>query len=67
MAGFVEMGITQEEYDKRIRNKAIDEYRKMLCESAYEDYETDHLVVDYNEVWRIAEQMKEVGGQYGKQ
>lgn len=26
MAGFVEIGITQEEYDKRIRNKAIDEF-----------------------------------------
>lgn len=25
MAGFVEMGITQEEYDKRIRNKVIDD------------------------------------------
>ena len=25
MAGFVEMGITQEEYDKRIKDKAIDE------------------------------------------
>lgn len=70
MAGFVEMGITQEEYDKRIRNKAIDEFAekfiyKAVCEGCsgctdcYEN-EYQNTCEDWKAYMEIAEQMKGV-------
>lgn len=40
------------------RNNAIDEFEHKLWEAAYDDYESDNLVVDYADVIEIAEQMK---------
>lgn len=65
MAGFVEMGITQEEYDERIRNKAIDEFASKLI-MHFADWkmsESHSVIVDTIDqamegVEEIAEKMK---------
>ena len=48
MAGFVVMGITQEDYDNRIRNKAIDECIRIIEETVWKD--TDMLVDSIREL-----------------
>lgn len=45
-------------YEKEIRAKAIDEFAKKLFDEAYEDYESDKLIIDYADVVLIAEQLK---------
>ena len=62
MAGFVEMGITQEEYDKRIRDKAIDEF-SLALKLKYPYFVEDVGFVEANKmlhkaIEEIAEQMK---------
>lgn len=41
-----------------IRAKAIDEFAKKLFDEAYEDYESDKLIIDYADVVLIAEMLK---------
>ena len=68
MAGFLVMNITQEDYDKEIRDKAIDELKNEIC-MHYADWkcsENDKCIKDIIElasesVEEIAEQMKEGG------
>lgn len=45
-------------HDNYIRNKAIEDFAKRLLEVAYEDYESDKLIIDYADAVIIAEQMK---------
>ena len=69
MAGFVVLDISQEDYDERIRNKAIDEFAEKMCEKTAESSErcifpggitSDVISLDYISeiVIEIAEQMK---------
>ncbi len=55
MAGFVVMDITQEDYDREIRNKAIDEYTEKLIQ---EIHSIPSRVIGGGNVLKIAEQMK---------
>lgn len=48
MAGFVVMHITQEDYDKMIRNKTIDECIRIIEETVWKD--TDMLVDSIREM-----------------
>lgn len=47
-----------EHYEKEIRNKAIDDFAKKMFDVAYEDYESDKLIIDYVDVVEIAEEMR---------
>lgn len=64
MAGFVVMDISQEDYDKEIRNKAIDEFAeqmKDLIAKNVEDAESSNDLcceIFQSEIDEIAEQMK---------
>ena len=65
MAGFVVLDITQEDYDKEIRAKAIDELKNKICMhfADWQYSEDDKWIKDIIELAResvdeIAEQMK---------
>lgn len=68
MAGFVVLDMSQEDYDKKIRNKAIDEFAESLKEFIEENmiprarteegYRALTELQDYN-IDEIAEQMKD--------
>lgn len=38
--------------------KAIDDFAKKMSDVAYEDYESDKLIIDYVDVVKIAEEMR---------
>lgn len=68
MAGFMVMGTTQEDYDKEIRAKTIDEFVKTICEK-YTEEERKGNYRQYcasikQDIADIAEQMKG-GGSIG--
>lgn len=65
MAGFVVMDITQEDYDERIRNKAIDEFAEALKKEISFKYGSGQINRAYNAkektlklIDEIAEQLK---------
>ena len=44
--------------EAEIRAKAIDDFAKKMFDVAYEDYESDKLIIDYVDVVEIAEEMR---------
>lgn len=65
MAGFVVMDITQEDYDREIRNKDIDEFAEKLRNKALKNKTlscSHYGCVSCGEIEIITEQLKKGGG-----